>query len=190
MAKIEIEDTELAALQRVHKVAETMLANPKTRTEFLKLQKVITPDAVIPELDATANVMTAVKGVEEKLNGLMKSLDDDQQKRAEDSRTRELAARVTAGQDYLVKAGYNAEGVAKIEALMLSESIGSYAAGLALFERLNPPARPSEGSTSRWGDMSGNDVQTDDYKELWDSQGRSENWLQNSIENVRKDFRN
>ncbi len=192
MAKVELEESEVAALRRIEGVAQSMLSNPKTRTQFLKLQKEINPQAVIPELDAADTVMAAVTEVKTQVGDVLKRLEDREAKSEETRRNSELAARVTAGQDYLIKAGYNAEGIKKIEDLMLGENIGSYAAGLALFERLNPPASPSDASrTSRFGASFDEGFSTaDDYKSLWGSQGQDDSWLNDAINNVRKDFRN
>lgn len=192
MPKIEVEESELAALQRVNKFAESALGNPKTRADMLRIQKTLNPDAVIPELDATDNVMKVVSGVEQKVDALMKKLDERDTKTEEDRRNHTLASKMQAGQEFLAKKGYNADGIKKVEDLMLAENIGSYAAGLALFEQMNPPAAPSDSSrTSRFGASFDDDFQkADDYKALWESQGQDENWLQQSLATVRKEFRN
>lgn len=190
MAKIEIEEAELANLRQVNQFASSALSNPKTRESMLKIQKALNPDAVIPELDAADQVMKAVKGVEDKVDGMMKSLNEERTKLQEDQRTSQAQQRMAAGQKLLVEHGYNAEGVAKIEKLMLDEGIVSYAAGIAYFEKLNPPSAPADNSrVSRFGSLSdNNDIQADDYKELWESQGVSENWLQQSLAKVRSEF--
>ncbi len=191
MPKIEIEESELLALKKVQGFAEAALNNPKTRRTMLEVQKTLTPDAVIPELDAAKGVLDQLKGVEEMVQGLSKKLDDRAAADEEARRTAAFEGKIRTGREYLTKSGYGADGVEKIEALMQSEGIVSYAAGMAYFEKLNPQPGPSDVSrTGRFGDLSGNDVQTDDFKDLWDSQGQSESWLNQSINRVRSEFRN
>lgn len=192
MAKVEIEESELAALHRVSKFTESALANPKTRASLLTIQKVLNPEAVIPEIDATAQVMSVVKELKDEMAADRKARDEERAKDDDARRTNGLQAKMMAGQKLLADHGYEAEGVKKIEELMLAEGISSYAAGMAYFERLNPPSQPADSSrTSRFGDLSGNaDIQSADFKELWDSQGQSENWLQKSLAESRQQFRN
>lgn len=189
MAKVEIEESELAAYRRIQGVAETLLQNPKTRTQFLKLQKEIHPEAVIPELDAAEGVLQAVRGIEEKVTGVMTRLDERENAAADAERTREIEGRMRTGQKMLRDEGYNADGIDKIEKLMLEEGISNYSAGLALFERRNPPSAPADASTSRWGSMSDQNMDGPDVKDLWDTQGQSEKWVQDSIASIRKEFR-
>ncbi len=192
MAKVEIEESELAALQRVNQFATTALANPRTRNAMLKVQKTLNPEQVIPELDAAEQVRGEFAPVMEQLAALTKKLDERDTKADEDRRTAEANARISAGHAYLAKHGYQAEGIAKIEELMLAEQTTSYAMGLALFEKLNPAPSPADMSrTSPWGANLDPGIQTsDDYKRLWESQGQDQQWLDESIAKVRSEFRN
>lgn len=191
MPKIEIEESELADLKRVQGFASAALANPKTRQTMLRVQKELNPDSVIPELDAAEGVLTQVRGVEEKLDALNRKLDERAAKDAEDRVTAEFSRKIASGREYLTKSGYGADGIAKIEALMDAEGIVSYPAAMAYFEKLNPPQAPSDVSRAgRFNDLSGNDVQAEDFKGLWDSQGQSDTWLDQSIQRVRNEFRN
>lgn len=191
MAKIEVEESDLVALRRVNTFAETALNNPKTRRQMLEIQKTLNPDAVIPEIDAADHVMSAVKQVSDKVDAMLTKLSERDTAADDARRTSALQEKMAAGQRMLREHSYSEEGITKIEALMLAEGIVSYAAGLALFERQNPAPPPADNSRpGRFGDMSGNDVQTDDFKKLWDSQGQSEEWLQESLGKVRADFRN
>ncbi len=157
---------------------------------MLRIQKTLYPDSAIPELEVSERVSANVKSVEEKLDAVMKRLEDRDNKSEENRRTAELQDRVAKGQNYLTGLGYNADGIKKIEELMLAENIASYAAGAALFEKLNPSPQPSD--TTRGTPFSGvtdTAMHADDMKELWDSQGRSDAWLQKSLAGVRRDFR-
>ncbi len=189
MAKVEIEESELASLQRVNNFATAALANPKTRTTFLKVQKTLNPDAVIPELDATESVMTSVSGVEQKLNSVIERLEARETAAAEAERTRELQGRVSTGQKLLRDGGYTAEAIGKIEALMLERGIADYEAGMVLFDRLNPAPPPSDGGRSQgmFGPTDHN-IKADDYKALWESQGSDDGWLNQTIATARREF--
>lgn len=193
MPKIEIEESELAALRSVNQFADQALNNPKTRAQMLRIQKQLNPDVVIPELDAEEAVMSTVSKVSEKVDSLMKKLEERETAEQQARNDAALQAKITAGQNMLRSKGYNDEGIKKIEELMMEEGIGSYAAGLTYFEKLNPPSEPADGSRgSPFGSVSDNDMSmsNEDMKELWESQGHSDAWLRKSLDQVRRDFRN
>lgn len=188
MAKVEIEEADLVAYRRIHGVADALLTNPETRQEFLALQKKINPKAVIPEIDARDAVLSAIDAklnpIMEELRGFKASREKDDQDRAE----RGLRRQREEGVSYLKGEGYLADGVQKIEELMLAENISSYAAGLALFERRNPPSQPADHSGSLIPVQTGGaDATGDDYKDLWDSQGRSEKWERDILTKIRSE---
>lgn len=189
MPKVEIEESELASLQAVSKFVDTGLKNPKTRTTLLGVQKILNPDAVIPELDAADGVMRQVKAVEDKLDGFMTKLTERDARDEDSRRTAELQGRVAKGQEYLRGNGYNEDGVKKVEELMLQEGVASYAAGLALFERINPTPKPASASSSRWGTPVGADKALPDNKSLWESQGMDDDWLREAINSTSDHFR-
>lgn len=189
MAKtIEMDEAEVAELQRLANFTRAGLSNPKTRETILRVQKTLDPNAAIPELDARDGVMDAVKEVSSELAKMRKEMADIAAADAEKNRTAELQGRVARGHDYLRGQGYNPDGITKIEEVMLAENISSYPAGLAYFEKLNPPAKPADASTQRWIPPHPA-LQTADNKELWESQGDSETWLRDSIASARNDFR-
>ncbi len=188
MAKIEIEESELANLKAVNTFVEAGLKNPKTRTQLLGVQKTLNPEAVIPELDAAEGVMKSVNAISERLDGFMKKLDERDTQSEETRRTNALQEKMTKGQQYLRDSGYGDDGVKKIEELMLQEGISSYAAGMAYFERLNPPPKPSNGSSSRWPAPIG-DIASPDNKALWESQGDDDTWLHDAINAASPAFR-
>lgn len=193
MPKVEIDEAELANLQGVARFADAALKNPATRKQMLAIDKALNPDKAIPELDAPAGVMAELAKVSEQVVGLSKKIDDDRSAREESERTRTLSRKVQDGQAMLGKAGYTAEGVEKIEALMLQEGIASYAAGLAFYEKLNPRPSPAEASASRWGSMSDQPVDqtSTDFKPLWDSQGKggeADAWVNKVARETLKSF--
>lgn len=190
MPKVEIEESELQQLQQVNSFATTALANPKTRAQMLRIQKTLHPDTAIPELDAEDHVSEAVKSVEQKVDALMAKMSERDAAAEESRRNAELSARMTAGHKMLREHGYQEDGIKKIEELMLAEGIASYAAGLALFEKQNPSSEPADTSRgSPFGSMSDNDMNADDMKDLWESQGHSERWIEKSLASVRNEFR-
>lgn len=193
MPKVEIEESELAALQQVTKFFQTGLANPKTRQDVLRLQKTLNPEAVIPELEAADHVSATVKTVEEKVDAVLKRLDERLAKDEETSREKTLREQVDTGRAQLRAAGYNAEGVEKVEKFMLENGVANYAAGMAYFEKLNPPSAPADASTSRWGSLPDPVNVQDDHKALWDSRGigaAAEAWTDAQISKIRSEFRN
>ena len=97
-----------------------------------------------------------------------------------------LNSRVEDGRKVLANAGYNAEGIEKVEKLMLDRQIADYDAGMALFERINPPSRPMDEPSSRWGSNLPTEIeQGADYKQLWETQGQDDQWLKNALRGSR-----
>lgn len=190
MPKVEIEESELQQLQQVNSFATTALANPKTRATMLRIQKTLHPDTAIPEIDAEEHLMEGVRAVEKKVDDLMTKLSERDAAAEEARRNADLNQRMVAGQKMLREHGYQDDGIKKIEELMLAEGIGSYAAGLALFEKLNPPSEPADNSRAQpFGSVSDNDMNAEDMKDLWETQGNSERWVEKSLANVRNEFR-
>lgn len=181
MPKVEIDETELEALQRVNKFAAAALQNPKTREKMLRLQKELNPDAVIPELDARDSVLESVKAVEQRLNKVVETIETATNKQAEDRATAAAQKRIEDGEAMLRAKGYNDDGIKAITELMTAEGIASYGAALAYFERLHPPARPAEASASRFISGAEENIESADYKPLWESQGSSDAWLQSEL---------
>lgn len=148
MAKAEIDETELLANRQVVEAMQKMLANPKSRELVLKAQKVVNPDAVIPEIDARAPLESA-------LDEIRKELAKDREDRAKE-RDEAVAAKkreeFTAGWERQKQAlrtqGYTDEGLKKIEEHAEKEGIPSLRAAAADWEKLNPsppPAQPTGG---------------------------------------------
>lgn len=193
MPKVEIDEAELHNLRNVAGFVDTALKNPKTREAVLKIDKALNPDKAIPELDAPSAVMAKLSEVTEAVVGLRKQIDDDRNARAEEERTQTLTRRVREGQQLLTESGYNAEGVAKIEAFMLENGIASYPAALAYFEKQNPRPTPADSSASRWGSMSDQVVENSaDFKPLWESAGRggeADAWVNAEVSKIRREFR-
>lgn len=190
MAKVEIEESALAELTAVNNFVSGALKNPKTRRTLLGVQKALNPDASIPELDATDHVMSAVGEIKTMVEGVKADLEKRTSDDAEARRVASLQDRVSKGQDYLRAHGYQDDGIKKVEELMLAENIASYAAGLALFEKINPPQAPAdETRIGRFGSMSDADVEGDFFKKLMETQGRDDHVVNSMVADTRKAFR-
>lgn len=192
MPKVEIDESELATLRQVNNFANTALGNPKTRQQMLRIQKAINPDAVIPELDAADSVRGELGEVMQEVKNLTKSISEEREARAREKQDSDAMGKIQKGRDFLVSKGYTAEGVQSIEAMMAAEGILSYAAGEAYWAKLNPAPAPADHSRSNgfFGPSAVDNIKADDYKALWESAGRDESWVDASIQNVLKDFRN
>ena len=74
---IEVDENEYAVMKQLSGFAQSALNNPKTRRQILEIQKVLNPDAAIPELDAAKPFNEAVSAVANEVKELKKSLEDD-----------------------------------------------------------------------------------------------------------------
>lgn len=194
MPKVEIDEAELASLRNIREFTNTAFSNPKTREKMLRVQKDLNPEASVPEIDAADRVMGAVDKVMERVEAMSKRMDDREKNERETEATGRATRRLQEGQELLARNGYNAEGVKKIEDLMVERGISDYEAGLVLFEKKNPKPAPSEYSSGRWGSMSDvENVQADDFKPLWETGGKggeADAWLNGQIKKIRTEFRN
>lgn len=189
MPKVEVDEAELQQLRQVQSFTNNALKNPATRAELLRIQKTLDPSVVIPEIDAADAVRKDLKGVEDRMEAFLKRQEERDANEEERRREGELQNRMRQGQEFLRSNGYTADGIAKVEALMVQEGIISYAAGQALYERLNPPSAPADHSrNNRFSGPTDHNIRSDDYKGLWESQGNSEEWLEESLRTVRAEF--
>lgn len=151
----EVDETQYAALAKlpeykaVFDSVTAMMANPKARRKILEARKEFDPNAVIPELDAAAPVNEAVTKLTDEMAGLRKELAEEKTARSEAERIAKLNTQWEKGRAKLRDAGWEDEGINKIEELMEKEGIANHEAGAAYFEKLNPPPAPVSPTNAR-----------------------------------------
>lgn len=189
MAKVEIEESELANLKRVNDVAVLIGKNPKARSMLQEAVALAAPEEAGPEHRIRSEFAEALSGIQAELAKDREERAKEKQEREAESARRDLEGRWLAGKKLLRDAGYTDEGIAAVEQLMEQRGIADHEAARALHERLNPPAEPAVTGGSRWnffdrGAEAANDAA---FKALMD--GDDETFLATAIPAALKEAR-
>lgn len=173
----EVEETEYLASEKLRKTVQAMLGNPDARRKLLEAEKIVNPQAAIPEIDSA-------KPLEDKIAALQKQIDDDKKARAEkdekDETERKLAqlnGKWEKGREKLREQGYTEEGIKKIEELMASKNIIDHEDGLTIYEKHNPPPSPGLSTGPNWNFFETPKEGEDSMKKLLESKGEDESVL-------------
>lgn len=150
MAKVEIEESELANLRRVNEVAVLLGKNPKTRGMLQAAVAEAAPDQAGPEHYLRNEFSEAITGVSKKIDDFLEGQKKEREDRAADDAKRALESRWLAGRAKLREDSYTPAGIEAIEQLMEDRGIADHEAARALHEKLNPPAEPAVTGGSRW----------------------------------------
>ena len=142
MATVEIDEAELAQLKTLQSNAQRWMSNPDARRKVLEAQKLIDPNAAIPELDAAKPINEALEKLNNRFSEVEKKLTEDMESREKAAKLNELNSRWESGRVKLRGEGYTEDGIKKIEELMEKEGIANHEAGAAYFDKLNPPDMP------------------------------------------------
>ncbi len=142
MPVTQVDEAELMQLRQLHGAASAILANPESRKLLQRAQKIVNPQARIPEVEIEEQVERQVGGVLAEVQKLNKRLDDDASERS----VRHQAAEIQAGWDRqkseLRAKGFTDDGIAKIEQHALKEAIPNLRAAANDYMALNPPEAP------------------------------------------------
>jgi len=173
MAKVEIDEAQYAAQQRLTALYQGMMANPKAREQLYAAAKLVDPNLPTPELDAKGEIIGEIQKRDEEIAALKKRMDDDAAAREQEKLTQQFAQTWDAKRARLREQGYTSDGIEKIEKLAEERGIVDLDAAAALFDKQNPPAslsHPGGGIGSL--DLFQQSAQDDeDFKKLLESQG-------------------
>lgn len=179
MAKIEVDEAEWQARERVLGFVNRAFANPATRTKVLEVQKALDPNFTAPELEQKAYV-------DERLSAIEKLIRDDQEARQKREVEKEEAEQKAAlerrwneGKRVAQRAGYTDEGLGKLEEYMTQHGILDHSIAMPAFERENPLPKPIETGDNRWGFFDTQTTESPDLKPLFD--GNDEQFLRQQI---------
>jgi hypothetical protein len=146
MPKVEIDETELVQYRNIAGAVQKMLANPQTRGKLLEAQKIINPNAVIPEIDAQKPLHDAIGSLNKKIDDLAKDAETRESKAKEEKALTDLRTRWEAGRAKARRAGYTADGLDALEKFMEENGVADHAIAMPAFERENPPATAMDAS--------------------------------------------
>jgi hypothetical protein len=150
MAKIEIEETELANLKRVNDVAALVGKHPKARALLQEAVALAAPDEVGPEHRMRSEVNEALSAIREDLRKDREEREKEREERKAEEAKREMERRWVEGRTKARDAGYTAEGLEQLEAFMEKHEVFDHMIAIPAFERENPPPEPVVTGGSRW----------------------------------------
>jgi len=163
MALVEIDQAQLEAHQKVTNELNRLLANPKTRRMVLEAKKVLDPDALIPELDATEAVRGEVSDLTKRFEAMAAKLEEAENKREQREKMAQLQGTWEKGRSKLRASGYTDEGLAEVEKFMEEKGVADHEVAAAAFERMHPPAEPVRSTGSNRFDLFSADDRTSEH---------------------------
>lgn len=169
---IEIDETQLASLQKTAKSVQAMLKNPKTRMQVLQAYKENHPDEAVPELDAAAPYTERMNRLETAVIDFMKKQEEDREKDKIETRLEEIRRQAERGREILKSRGYTEDGIKAIEEFRDKKGLVDYDDAISLWELNNPaPAVAEPEGMDFFGLRSSDDDGNDFHKKLFDSLG-------------------
>lgn len=144
MPKIEIEEADLLAQNRIFEAVKKIAANPKARDLLNQAQKIVDP-TVVTATDYQDELRKEIAERDKKIDELAKKFEDDKTAREAEAKKQAFVSEWEA-QKQVVRDRYpdlNAEGMAAIQKLAEEKAIPNFEAAAALFRELNPPATPA-----------------------------------------------
>lgn len=178
MPLIEIDETELANYRSVSTAVNAMLKHPEARKRVLEAQKLINPDAVIPEIDAAKPFMSELEKTRAEIQAMREAAEADKVERDKERRMAEMEKQWNKGRSKLRESGYTADAITKIEALMEEKGVADHEIAASYFDKLHPTPEPVSSPGNRmniFGDMRNSDV----MKPLME--GHEDVFLQNMV---------
>lgn len=189
MAIVEIDEAELMNYRNIAGSVQKMLANPQTRAKILEAQKIINPNAVIPEIDSAKPVLDAVSKISEEVQALKKQREEDAAETKKEKAMADLHAKWDAGRAHARRAGYTEEGIQALEAFMEENGVADHKIAMPAFERLNPPQSAIDNTASGKFDIfSGVKNDGEDTKMLLE--GNEQQFLNKRIQDTLSGLRN
>lgn len=143
MARVEVDEADLRALQGVNNVVNQMMGNPDARKLVLQARKTADPKVVIPELDAAAPVNAEIGELKTMFGKLNDRLDAEAAQREQDGKISAFQRKWNDQKDALRQAGWRAAGVEAVEKFAEENGILDLSIAADAWEKRNPPAPPS-----------------------------------------------
>jgi|SRR5579863_4668699 len=182
MAKIEIDETEYAALGGIKRTVDAMLANPEARKKLLSAQKTVNPNAVIPEIDAAEPVKAELEATNKTLADIRKEIAEEKAARELQAQTDKFMAEWEKQKAKLRKDGFFDEAIDEIEKLAKEKNIADLDLAASHYIRLHPPEAPVQpGTSSHWNLFDPTEAEESLIKDFLPSQGEDNSVLNKAI---------
>lgn len=187
MAVVEVDETELLNMRNITGAMQRMLANPKTRPAILRAQKLLNPDAVIPELDATEGFSNELTSLREETQKTRQMIEEDKADREKQKNLDALTRQWESGRVRARKAGYTLEGLEALEKFMEERGVADHEIAIPAFERINPPAAPVDASQGGFNVFTRDFKKDDDMKLLLE--GNEQQFLNKRVKDTLNEIR-
>lgn len=189
MAKIEIEEADLANYQHLSGVVDTLMKSPDTRQSFLHLAKKANPKLAIPEVDAAAPVLNAIGGINKKVDDFINAQAAKDAKAEEDAAIRAFKNTWTEQETQLRQAGWRTPGIDEVRKFAEANSIADLTIAADAYERRNPQPDPAQSASAGWG-LFGDRTEADTFvADMMKSSGNDETRLDQEIRAALNDVR-
>lgn len=188
MALIEVEESELAESKSLANTLRALMGNPGARRKVLEAQKIVRPDAVIPELDAAKPILDEVSALRTEMQKWQKDQEEKQAKATEAERMTSLKSKWQAGQSLAKEQGYTAEGLTALEKFMEERGIADHEVAIPYFEKINPPAKPEIPSNKGFSIFNPTASEKEDGMQML-LQGQDDRYISTVVPNILSDIR-
>jgi hypothetical protein len=146
----EIDENEYAEMKRVTDVAQLIGKHPEARALLQQAVALAAPEQAGPEIRIRNEVNTRLSGIEKLLADDRAERQKEREEEKAERDRRNLDRQWLSGRQKLRDAGYNDEGITKVEEFMEKRSVADHEIAMAAFERENPPPEPVATGGTRW----------------------------------------
>lgn len=169
---VDVDETEFVNQQNLAALYGKIWQNPQSRELLTRAAKIVNPNAVTPELDATDRVMSEITKRDEKIDALQARLDADKAEREQATQLQTFQHSWEQKRGSLRKLGYTDDGIEKIEQLAQERGIVDLEAAAALFDRMNPPQQVTASSGfAPFDTFNPSDRDNENFKALMEAKG-------------------
>jgi hypothetical protein len=182
----ELDENQYAEYQRLVEITQLVQKNPKATRMLQEAIAEAAPDRIGPEIRIRNEVNEKLAGIEKMIADERAERAKEREERAAEEAKRDIEGRWLKGRSTLRAAGYNDEGISKIEELMEKRGVADHEVAAAYFERENPPPDPVVTGSQRFSffDMPKDDVSLEALMK-----GDDEGFLRQAIPAALKDVR-
>lgn len=179
---IEVDETEYLNQQQLTKLYGSMMKDSKSRELLTRAAKIVNPSAVTPELDAKEEVLAELAKEREAREALQAQIAADKAERDQDKQLAAFAQTWEQQKAGLRKAGWQDEGIEKIEEHARSIGTANLEVAAAHFEKMNPPQQVAQSSGfAPFDSFNPSERDNDNFKKLMENGGQDDPMLENKM---------
>lgn len=152
MAKvIEVAEEDYARLARVNETLAKIARNPKAARLLEQAHKEVDPSVTTPLSDKEKEANAPLEALRKELDDIKKQAAEDKAKADQERAQASIQARWSKGRTKLLDAGWQPEGLEKLEKMMEEKGILDHEDAAKIFEADHPPQPPAmPGGTGAW----------------------------------------